>query len=94
MRFLLIVMFPFFASAQLKVAKVFSNNMVLQRDKPFSGFSRDGINDCESYIQKNTVVIAAREKPSFVFYGWKSYTDANLVNSEKLPASTFKLIVK
>jgi sialate O-acetylesterase len=54
----------------------------------------DGIKDCEAIIQNKIVVIAVKEKPSFVYYGWKSYTDANLVNSEKLPASTFKIKVK
>ena len=54
----------------------------------------DGINDCEATIQNKTIVITVKEKPSFIYYGWKSYTDANLVNSEKLPASTFKLKVK
>jgi sialate O-acetylesterase len=70
------------------------NNLLSVDGKPLSGFSTDGINDCEAYIQNNTVVIAVKEKPSYIFYGWKSFTDANLVNSEKLPASTFKLKVK
>jgi sialate O-acetylesterase len=58
------------------------------------GFSIDGIYDCEANIQNKTVVIPVKEKPSFVYYGWKSFTDANLINSEKLPASTFKMKVK
>ena len=32
-------------------------------------------------------------RPDFVFYGWAPYTEANLVNSAGLPASTFKLPV-
>jgi sialate O-acetylesterase len=29
-----------------------------------------------------------------VLYGWKPFTDANLINSENLPASTFKIKVQ
>lgn len=58
------------------------------------GFSLDGINDCEVTTQGKIVVIPVNEKPSFVYYGWKPFTDANLINSEELPASTFKMIVK
>jgi sialate O-acetylesterase len=69
----------------------YTGNDLLSADgKSLKGFSTDGINDCEVYIQNKAV----KEKPSFIFYGWKSFTDANLVNSEKLPASTFKLKVK
>lgn len=70
------------------------NNLFAAHGETLKGFSTDGISDCEATIQNKTVVITVKEKPSFVYYGWKSYTDANLVNSEKLPASTFKLKVK
>lgn len=70
------------------------NNLLTADGKPLRGFSTDGINDCEANIQNKKVVIAVKEKPAFVYYGWKSFTDANLVNSEKLPASTFKIPVE
>ncbi|MGB3005530.1 MAG: sialate O-acetylesterase [Chitinophagaceae bacterium] len=70
------------------------NNLLTGDGKALRGFSTDGIYDCEATIQSKKVVIAVKEKPSFIYYGWKSYTDANLVNSEKLPASTFKLKVQ
>jgi len=61
--------------------------------KSLRGFSIDGLNDCAAAIQNNAVEISAEKKPSFVYYGWKSFTDANLVNSENLPTSTFKIPV-
>lgn len=69
-------------------------NLLTADGKPLRGFTIDGINECEANIQNKKVLITVKEKPSFVYYGWKSYTDANLANSEKLPASTFKLKVK
>ena len=42
-------------------------------------------------INGSTVVVQAASvsKPEFVRYGWASWTDANLFNKDKLPASTF-----
>jgi sialate O-acetylesterase len=59
--------------------------------KTLRGFSIDGKNKSEAIVMGKSVVIKIKEKPMFVYYGWESFTDANLVNSEKLPASTFKL---
>ena len=73
----------------------FSGDSLLTSDgKTLRGFSVDGINESKARIRNKTVVIPVLEKPSFVYYGWKSFTDVNLVNSEKLPASTFKLKVR
>ena len=60
---------------------------------PVRGFSLDGITDAPAIIRGYTILLRAKEKPSAVYYGWKPYTDANLCNREKLPASTFKLII-
>lgn len=57
------------------------------------GFSLDGINPIEAGIHQNEIQITTPTKPEFVYYGWKSYSNGNLVNSEGLPASTFKLRV-
>ena len=62
--------------------------------QPLRGFSLDGKTGIAAGIQKNAIVIAAKEKPAFVYYAWKPFTDANLVNSELLPASTFKIKVQ
>jgi sialate O-acetylesterase len=70
------------------------NDLQISDGKLVRGFSIDGRNETEAIITGKTVVIALKEKPKFVYYGWKSFTDANLVNSELLPASTFKIKVQ
>lgn len=61
---------------------------------PIKGFSFDGRNEAKAIFGDSTVLIVSDKKPAFVYYNWKSFGDGNLVNSENLPASTFKLIVK
>lgn len=58
------------------------------------GFSTNGLNELDALVDKKKVVIFLKEKPTFIYYGWKPFTNANLVNSELLPASTFKIVVK
>lgn len=55
------------------------------------GFSLDGKNPIPANIIGNTIVIQVPQKPEAVYYGWQAYSPGNLVNSEGLPASTFKL---
>lgn len=62
--------------------------------KALRGFSFDGQTDVKAVIQTNRVLMPASTKPATVYYGWKPFSDANLVNEERLPASTFKLDVK
>ena len=57
------------------------------------GFSLDGINDTVANMNYNTIIMNAPIKPTHVFYGWKPYSNGNLVNKAGLPASTFKLKV-
>jgi sialate O-acetylesterase len=57
------------------------------------GFSIDGKTDVQAVIEDDRVIISASQKPAYIYYGWKPYTDANLVNAEQLPASTFKIQV-
>lgn len=58
------------------------------------GFSIDGQTACPAYIENNQVVIPVENIPQFIYYGWKPYSDGNLINVEGLPASTFKIKVK
>lgn len=62
--------------------------------KLLNGFSIDGINKTEAIIGDSGIIIYANTKPEFIYYGWKSFSDGNLVNSEGLPASTFKVKVQ
>lgn len=62
--------------------------------KALRGFSLNNGVDVAAFIKKNRVIIPVEKKPVFIYYGWKPYTDANLVNAEELPASTFKIKVQ
>jgi sialate O-acetylesterase len=70
------------------------NGLQATGDGILKGFSLDGKNSATATIVQNSVHIPTKIKPEFVYYGWKSYSDGNLVNSELLPASTFKLNVQ
>jgi len=52
--------------------------------------------EAKAFIQNNKVIIPLDENENTVevLYGWESYTDANLVNNENLPASTFKIRIQ
>lgn len=58
------------------------------------GFSTDGQTVCPAYIENNLVIIPIESIPEYLYYGWKPYSDGNLINREGLPASTFKIKVK
>ncbi|HEX5025737.1 MAG TPA: sialate O-acetylesterase [Agriterribacter sp.] len=62
--------------------------------EPLRGFYIDGVHEIPATIHGKNVIIPVKTKPAFVYYGWKSFTDANLVNAEQLPASTFKIKVE
>jgi len=62
--------------------------------KPIRGFSVDGKKEIEAIVGDSWILINVKSKPEFVFYGWTPFSDGNLVNSEKLPASTFKIGVE
>ncbi len=62
--------------------------------QPLRGFSLDGIHPIAATIQQHSIHIPVSYKPDYIYYGWKSYSDGNLVNSELLPASTFKISVE
>ncbi len=73
--------------------KYLSNGLQTSDGLALRGFSLDGIKDTQAIIEHKTVLINCKTKPSHVYYGWKPFTDANLINSDKLPASTFKIPV-
>lgn len=59
-----------------------------------NGFSIDGKTATVALIKNKQVVIKLNEKPESIYYGWKPFCDANLINSDLLPASTFKIKVE
>lgn len=72
----------------------FSNGLKTSDGKSIRGFSVDGKNEIPALKKNNQIVITTEEKPEWVYYGWKPFSDANLTNSENLPASTFKIKVQ
>lgn len=62
--------------------------------KPLRGFSIDEENEISAIIKNKQIVIVVKEKPEWVYYGWKPFSDANLINEDKIPVSTFKIKVK
>lgn len=70
------------------------NSLKTSDEKAPRGFSLDGVNETNAIIVDKEIIIETNKKPEFVYYGWKPFTDANLVNAELLPASTFKLKVQ
>lgn len=62
--------------------------------KPIRGFSTDGKNETEANFGHNVIIIPVSSKPQYIYYGWKPFSDGNLINSEALPASTFRIPVK
>ncbi len=70
------------------------NGLKTSDGKSLRGFSLDGINEINASIIDKEIIIETNKKPEFVYYGWKPFTDANLVNTELLPASTFKIKVE
>lgn len=83
-----------FGNGKVIVTYQYAKGLRTSDNKALSGFSLDGKTDVEANIQNGTIIINTKEKPQFIYYGWKPFTDANLVNAENLPASTFKIKVK
>lgn len=63
-------------------------------EKQVRGFSINGNKELSAMIAGKKIIIETKRKPDFIYYGWKPFTDANLVNSVLLPASTFKIKVE
>lgn len=63
-------------------------------DGKIKGFSLDGTTEAPAVFGNSGVLIYTKEKPVYIYYGWRPYSNGNLVNSENLPASTFKIKVK
>jgi sialate O-acetylesterase len=67
---------------------------------PLKGFTavndKGIITEVKAIIRSDKVIIPLKreEKVSEIRYGWKPYTEANLINKAGLPASTFKLVIQ
>lgn len=59
-----------------------------------NGFTLDGIPVSKLLLKKKKVIIPLAKRPAELCYGWQPFSEGNLVNSERLPASTFCLPVQ
>lgn len=52
--------------------------------------------EAKAFIQNKKIIIPLNknEMVTEVLYAWEPYTNANLVNGENLPASTFKIRIQ
>ncbi|MBK7375020.1 MAG: sialate O-acetylesterase [Chitinophagaceae bacterium] len=71
-----------------------ANGLRTTDGKPLKGFSFDGKNEVEAVFENKAVKISTNQKPEYVYYGWTPFSNGNLVNTENLPASTFKIKVQ
>jgi sialate O-acetylesterase len=84
-----------YANGKLTISFQYANKGLKTADgSAVTGFSFDKFTSVEATIEKDQIIILCKEKPEYIYYGWKSFSDGNLVNTENLPASTFKLAVK
>lgn len=81
-------------NGKITVSFSYQNGLQTADGKALRGFSLDGTNELTATIQGDKITIGSADKPAFVYYGWKPFCDANLVNAAGLPASTFKMGVK
>jgi len=59
------------------------------------GFSFDGKSEISAIAKGDKILIETSEMPEFIYYNWQPWATGNLINSDGLPASTFKMkIVK
>ena len=73
--------------------KYTANGLRTADNNGVKGFSLNGKEEVSAELNKHSVEIASPYKPEYIYYGWQPFSDANLVNSENLPASTFRLEV-
>lgn len=84
-----------FSGGQVKITFEYASTGLKTSDgEKVHGFSIDGLQASEAVFSKGAVLISAPTKPEFVYYGWKPYSDGNVVNGENLPMSSFKLSVE
>lgn len=80
-----------YKNGKLIISLKYADGLKTSDGKALNGFSLDAVTETGATIQNRQIIINCKTKPSFVYYAWKPFTTANLVNAANLPASTFKL---
>ncbi|MFC4094568.1 sialate O-acetylesterase [Euzebyella saccharophila] len=83
-----------FKDGKVVISYEYGDGLTTSDGKSLRGFSLDGKSPVKTYINKDKIVVPTVRKPKFLYYAWQPWTDANLVNFENLPASTFKIKVE
>lgn len=78
---------------QVAIKFVYADGLQTSDGKMVREFSVDGQTPVTAKIRRKKVIIPVKEKPAGVWYGWKPFSEGNLVNRDSLPASTFYIPV-
>lgn len=79
----------FFRSKKVVIKFNYASGLTTSDGNALKEFSIDGSTTAPAFIRRKKVVVPVKEKPVGVWYGWKPFSEGNLVNKEGLPASTF-----
>jgi sialate O-acetylesterase len=71
----------------------YADGLKTSDNKKVRGFSLNGIDPIEAVIHKKEIRLKTNTSSELIYYAYKPYTDANLVNNEGLPATTFVIKV-
>ncbi|MCB0374152.1 MAG: sialate O-acetylesterase [Muricauda sp.] len=80
-----------FKKDRLIVAFEHGKGLASSDGKALRGFSLDGHHPVPAEIWDGKVIVPVQDRPKFLYYGWQAWTMGNLVNSDRLPASTFRM---
>jgi sialate O-acetylesterase len=83
-----------YVNGRVVIYFIYANGLHSQEGESLAGFSLDGKVEAHATIEKDKVTIRTKVKPDYVYYGWRPFSNGNLVNKDHLPASTFKIAVQ
>jgi sialate O-acetylesterase len=83
----------YFQKNKVVVKFDYSDELHAADGKSIRSFSLNGVDQVDASIKKNKIYIDVKSRPHLVYYSYKSYSDANLVNRQGLPAANFILNV-
>ncbi|RXK57753.1 sialate O-acetylesterase [Lacibacter luteus] len=83
-----------YTNGQVIISFRYADGLQTKNNELLQGFSIDGEEVTEAFIQNKHVLVKTKQKPAYIYYGWQPFSKGNLLNAEQLPASTFKLKVE